>query len=93
MVCPVDEKNMTRVEQHKIVLDLAQVSGTMNTHDGSEFAMFQKRDKDDEDLDFVSQQRLDELHKKYVTRRKPKDIDGLLRKYAQQVKDFGPGKV
>lgn len=56
---------MTRVEQHKMIDELKDLSRLMKVKDLFDFEMFVKRDKDDEDLDEVSQRRLQELHRVY----------------------------
>lgn len=61
---------MTHAEQHKMILELKDFSHKMNRNDIEEFEMFVKRDKDDEDLDTVSQKRLQEFHTMYVVRRR-----------------------
>ena len=64
---------MTRVEQHKMIDDLKDYAKFMKGKDASDFEMFVKRDKDDEDLDELSQQRLEFLHETFkVMRPKPK---------------------
>ena len=79
-------------EQRTFIRELRDAAEKMNREDLNDFRMFQKRDKDDEELDLLSQRRLEELHGKYVVRKSPKDIDSLLKKYARQVKDFGPDR-
>ncbi len=61
---------MTHIEQHKILLELADYQRHMGRYDQEDFAMFMKRDKDDEDLDEQSRKRLMELYRKYVPERK-----------------------
>ena len=53
---------MTRVEQHKMIDELKDYTRFMKGKDVSDFDMFVKRDKDDEDLDELSQQRLESLY-------------------------------
>ncbi len=53
---------MTRVEQHKMIDELKDYTRFMKGKDASDFEMFVKRDKDDEDLDELSQQRLESLY-------------------------------
>lgn len=57
---------MTHIEQHKLVLELKDYTNKMKRYDLDEFEMFEKRDKDDEDLDHSSQKRLLALYVLYV---------------------------
>ena len=64
---------MTRVEQHKLIDELRDLARYMKGRDAFDFEMFVKRDKDDEDLDELSQQRLESLYETYrKMRSKPK---------------------
>jgi len=63
---------MTHAEQHKLIVELIEYSSRMKRHDQEEFEMFVKRDKDDEDLDVVSQARLLQLYGQYAVRRTPR---------------------
>ncbi len=64
---------MTRVEQHKMIDELKDYVRFMKGKDASDFEMFVKRDKDDEDLDELSQQRLQFLYETIkALRPKPK---------------------
>jgi hypothetical protein len=58
--------SMTHVEQHRMILELKDCVRKMKRDDEEMFAMFEKRDKDDEDLDVPSQKRLEGLHAKYI---------------------------
>ena len=53
---------MTRIEQHKMIIELKDFSNVLQGKDAFDFEMFVKRDKDDEDLDTISQRRLQELY-------------------------------
>ncbi len=57
---------MTHDEQHKIIVELMDYAGRMKRYDQEDFAMFVKRDKDDEDLDTMSQKRLMHLYDTYA---------------------------
>lgn len=57
---------MTHSEQHRIVLELKDYAHKMKRYDLEEFNMFEKRDKDDEDLDERSRKRLVQLYLLYV---------------------------
>ncbi len=59
---------MTHDEQHKMIVELMEYSSRMKRYDQEDFAMFVKRDKDDEDLDTISQKRLMHLYETYATK-------------------------
>jgi hypothetical protein len=59
---------MTRAEQRRMIQELMDFARKMNRYDQEEFEMFVKRDKDDEDLDSMSQKRLQQLHEMYAQR-------------------------
>ncbi len=73
---------MTSIEQHKLVKDLHDVEQRLARDDLELFTMFRKRDRDDEDLDSLSQKKLMEMHEKYVGSRRPKGnpLDALFKK-------------
>ena len=83
---------MNREVANALIQELRDFEAKMQKDDLYDFQMLKKRDKDDEELDRLSRRRLEELHKKYVLKRIVKDIDEMIKKYARQVKDFGPGK-
>jgi hypothetical protein len=83
---------MDRDEVRALIQELREFELKMQRDDLFDFQMLKKREQDDEDFDRLSRRRLEELHKKYVVKRIVKDIDQMLKKYSQQVKDFGPGK-
>jgi len=60
---------MTHAEQHKMIQELLDHAHKIGGRDKYDFEMFVKRDKDDEDLDVMSQRRLQELYEKYVRRK------------------------
>ena len=60
---------MTHDEQHRMVLELLDVEHRMKGADRDSFRMLAKRDHDDEDLDTLSQKKLQELHQTYTARR------------------------
>jgi hypothetical protein len=64
------ENIMTHAEQHRMIIELMDYQRTMGRYDLEDFDMFVKRDKDDEDLDLVSQRRLVELYEKFVPQRR-----------------------
>jgi hypothetical protein len=57
---------MTHAEQHKIITELTGYAYKMKRSEQDDFEMFVKRDKDDEDLDVISQKRLMQLYDFYV---------------------------
>jgi hypothetical protein len=73
---------MTSVEQHKIVAELCDHEGRMSRQDLEVFAMFRKRDHDDEDLDLQSKRKLMELHDRYAKKTRPEGnpLDALFKK-------------
>ncbi|MBM4161504.1 MAG: hypothetical protein FJ217_10435 [Ignavibacteria bacterium] len=77
---------MRTIEQRKLISDLKDYVSKMDRADRYEFEMFQKRDKDDEELDDRSYARLEGMHKRYVVKKTKADIDALLKKYASQSK-------
>ena len=65
----MEDFDMTRVEQHKIIDALSDYTHQMRGRDIDDFEMMQKRDRDDEDLDNLSRRRLTELYVKFVPER------------------------
>jgi hypothetical protein len=61
---------MTHAEQHTMILEVQDHVRKMNRYEQEEFAMYVKRDKDDEDLDTLSQKRLVELYERYARRKR-----------------------
>jgi hypothetical protein len=60
---------MTTAEQRRMIEELSDHVRKMKRNDQEEFDMFVKRNKDDEDLDFLSQKRLQQMYEVYVTRK------------------------
>ncbi len=60
---------MTHAGQHAMIAALKEYAAKMKRYDQEEFLMFEKRDRDDEDLDTISQKRLRELYSEYVPAR------------------------
>jgi hypothetical protein len=56
---------MTYVEQHQMILALRDFAPRMSRDEQARFAMYLKRDKDDEELDELSRERLQAMHTKY----------------------------
>lgn len=57
---------MTKNEQHSMVESLREYSHKMKGKDYDEFEVLRKRDRDDEDFDSISRNKLTELFVKYV---------------------------
>jgi hypothetical protein len=71
---------MKIIEQHKIISELKDYIPKMSRDDRYDFEMFQKRDKDDEELDVISTARLEAMQKRYIIRKSKQDVDALFRK-------------
>jgi hypothetical protein len=71
MVCET-KKPMTHAEQHRMIQELLDYARRISGRDKYDFDMFVRRDKDDEDLDTISQKRLKELYEKYAKRKETK---------------------
>ena len=57
---------MTHSEQKGMIRELQEYTRRMTRTEEEELAMFVQRDKDDEDLDSLSQRRLIALYQKFV---------------------------
>ncbi|MBP1690941.1 MAG: hypothetical protein H6Q32_293 [Bacteroidetes bacterium] len=60
---------MTHDEQKRMILELRDYTHRMTRDEEEVFQMYIKRNKDDEDLDNVSQRRLADMYERYVVRR------------------------
>ena len=60
---------MTHDEQKRMILELRDYTHRMTRDEEEVFQMYIKRNKDDEDLDNVSQRRLADMYDRYVVRR------------------------
>ena len=60
---------MTKTEQRKMIETLREYSHKMRGREGDDFEMMRKRDRDDEELDRMTVQRLLEMYEKYVPER------------------------
>lgn len=74
---------MQIIEQKKIINELKNYKNKMSREEAYQFEMFTKRTKDDEELDKLSFQKLEELHKKYIVRKSKHDFDHLFKKKDQ----------
>ncbi|MBF8293842.1 MAG: hypothetical protein HW389_387 [Bacteroidetes bacterium] len=75
---------MRIIEQHKLVRELKDYLPKMSSSDRYDFEMFQKRDKDDEELDALSAAKLEAMQKRYIVRKTKKDIEDLFKKISSQ---------
>jgi hypothetical protein len=71
---------MRIIEQHKLIQELKDYLPKMSKTDRYDFEMFQKRDKDDEELDAISTGKLETMQKHYVVRKTKQDIDALFKR-------------
>ena len=71
---------MRAIEQHKAIQELRDYIAKMSPSDRYDFEMFQKRDRDDEELDAISSGKLEAMQKKYIVRKTKKDIEEFFRK-------------
>ncbi len=71
---------MRIIEQNKIMQELRDYLPKMSPADRYDFEMFQKRDKDEEELDALSAAKLEAMQKRYVVRKTKQDIEALFRK-------------
>jgi len=61
---------MTHADQRGMIRELVDYARKMTRAEEEELAMFVRRDKDDEDLDALSQRRLVALYQKYLPKGK-----------------------
>jgi hypothetical protein len=66
---------MMHAEQKKIIQALKCVIKKMSFEERQIFDMMVKRDKDDEDLDVLTQRKLDQLHAKYLPKKSKSEIE------------------
>lgn len=72
---------MRIIEQHKIIQELKDFFPKMSASDRYDFEMFQKRDKDEEELDALATAKLEAMQKRYVVRKTKKDIEEMFKKF------------
>jgi hypothetical protein len=75
---------MQIIEQKKFINELKSYKNKMSRDEAYQFEMFEKRTKDDEDLDKLSFQKLQELHRKYIVKKSKHDFDHLFKKKDQE---------
>ena len=71
---------MRILDQHKLVNELKAFVGKMTSSERYEFDMIQKRDKDDEELDQLTNTKLESMHKRYAVKKSRQEIEELFRK-------------
>jgi hypothetical protein len=62
------ENEMTHADQHRMIVELEDHFAKMSRRDAEMFDGFRKRDRDDEDLDLISQGTLKQMYAKYIER-------------------------
>ncbi|MBS3946026.1 MAG: hypothetical protein KGZ42_11035 [Melioribacter sp.] len=75
---------MSLREQKRYFEILKKYERKFNSNELEDYKMLVKRDKDDEDLDKLSMQRLIELHEKYHVNREKKNLDFLFKKPSEE---------
>ncbi|MDL1893289.1 hypothetical protein FBQ87_10430 [Sphingobacteriales bacterium CHB3] len=75
---------MTHIEQHKIINELRDFERNMTRNEQEDFRMLMKRDKDDEDLDDMSKNKLLLMHEKYVLNKPTKMVKSPFGDYYKQ---------
>ena len=71
---------MSHRDQKKYIDTLKKYEKKFDARERDVFKMYVKRDKDDEDLDKLSMQKLEELYKKYHLNRERKDYNQFFKK-------------
>lgn|GEM_PF-1831518 len=71
---------MNTIEQRKKTDELKPYHPKMDRADAEIFGMIAKRIKDDEDLDKLTQEKLETLHRRYVVRKSKQDAEELWKK-------------
>jgi hypothetical protein len=78
---------MRIIDQHKMIQDLKDCLGKMSPADRYDFEMFQKRDKDDEELDALSSSKLEVMHTRYIIKKTKKEVEELFKKLSGGTND------
>ena len=71
---------MTRAEQQKLIRQVSEYRSSMSRSDLEAFAMLEKRDKDDEELDSLARATLEQLAGKYVKKKSRAEVEELWKK-------------
>lgn len=74
-------------EQKRLIEELKYYKNKMSREDLYQFEMYEKRTKDDDDLDRISFQRLKDLYGKYVKKKTRTDFEHLFKKKDNSSKD------
>jgi len=74
---------MTRAEQRKLIEELRLHTKKFSAAEASDFEMMVKRDKDDEDLDTLTRDRLLALHENHCPRRSKSEIEDRWKKITE----------
>lgn len=77
---------MQITEQKRMIEELRYYKNKMTREDLYNFEMYEKRTKDDEDLDRLSFQKLKEIYSRYVKKKSKSDFDHLFKKKDQDQK-------
>lgn len=80
---------MRKSEQHSLIVELKYLQVRMNRQDLDEFDMLWKRDRDDEDLDAISFDKLKMLYEKYVPKRTKKEVEAQWKNLTSSNKEKG----
>lgn len=78
---------MSLREQKRYFEILKKYERKFNPKELEDYKMLVKRDKDDEDLDKLSMQRLIALYEKYHVNREKKNLDYLFKKPSEQTEN------
>lgn len=71
---------MQITEQKRMIEELRYYKNKMSQADRYNFEMYEKRTKDDEDLDRLSFQKLKDIYSKYVKKKSKSDFEHLFKK-------------
>jgi hypothetical protein len=66
---------MTRIEQHKIILELRNYVKKMSRDEKYDFEMMLKRNRDDEDLDSIARAKLQTMDEKYIPKHSKSELE------------------
>jgi uncharacterized protein (DUF2236 family) len=75
---------MTSVEQRKMVQRLKQVMMKMKSDDRQSFEMMLKRDRDDEELDSLTMEKLKQLHAKFFPKNTKEALEDKWKKLTRE---------
>ncbi|MEW6507982.1 MAG: hypothetical protein AB1432_09585 [Bacteroidota bacterium] len=74
-------------EQKRYFEILKKYEKKFNSNELKDYKMLVKRDKDDEELDKLSMQKLIDLHEKYHINREKKNLDFLFKKPSEEAEN------